>query len=133
MLTKKAKIAQIQQERRENAATKPRIYTREQWARYNAERKLRGKSSIANLHVSNAPAFRNPPKSYTHMCGVSQSNVAYKQTTRAVDSKVLLPNNAQHHIRSDLQQEFKERVIVEHCNGQLAAIQELIESESKKE
>lgn len=82
----------------------PRIYTREQWARYNAGRgdpkaKLHPTRNTT-IHISNAPALRNPPKSYADMCGMSQGNVALSQEYGRKDNKVLLPSNAQHSLSS---------------------------------
>ena len=63
----------------------------------------------ATLHISNAPAFRDKPKSYADLCRVSKINVAYSSEIRAKDDKMLLPDNAQHNLRSSTQQESKER------------------------
>lgn len=99
----------------ENANTKPRQYTREEWARYNAERKRRGAISkqytrkYAPIHISNAPAFKNPPKSYADMCGMPKSNVAYSQRIKSGDNKMLLSNNAQHNLRSNTRTESKQQ------------------------
>ncbi len=119
---KKAKSTQ----RRENAKPKSAKYTREQWARYNAERRESNQytesrarfytRANAALHKSNAPALRNPPKSYADMCGMSKGNVAHSQEYGRKDNKVLLPNNAQHSLSSSTTRaESKER----NDNGEL--------------
>lgn len=93
----------------------PKTYTREQWARYNAGRgdskaKLHPTRN-ATIHISNAPALRNPPKSYADMCGMSQGDVALSQEYGRKDNKVLLPSNAQHSLSSstNTRTESKER------------------------
>lgn len=90
-----AKKSKLIQGSKNGTRADSRKYTREQWARYNHP----NKSNVA-IHKSNAPAFRHPPKSYADMCGMPKINVAYEQIDKSNNNKVLLPNDAQHNLRS---------------------------------